>query len=360
MVFIVVGSWAAYRFSLFISGPILELKSVSIKAAEGELNVNLGKVINVGGEVGSLAKSFEVMMKKLENKIKELEASRMELLRSNEELKTTQAQLVQSEKLAMIGQLAAGVAHEINNPTAFVMGNLGVLKKSIWRINQVMDKYGELEKRVGAMGIAELSKILNELIELKKEIELNYILTDLPDLINESLDGTQRIKKIVSDLRTFSQTDEGVCREADINELVESALTIAWNDLKYKADVVRDYGEVPPVLCYPTQISKAVLNIVMNAAYAIERDGVIKVMTYARGDDAYIEISDNGCGMSDEVLSHLFEPFYTTKPVGKGTGLGLSMVYNVIQKHNGEVYAKSKVGQGSTFFIRLPIVPIEG
>lgn len=279
---------------------------------------------------------------------KELEAAYIEL-------KAIQEKLLAAEKMASLGKLSAGIAHEINNPIGFVVSNLSTLDKYISQLLILLNVYYEIEAAIFKAGSQETEKLYQRIKDFKKTIDFEYLAADMPKLINETLDGAQRIVRIVRDLKSFARKDEIEFTEANINELAESALNIVWNEVKYKADVVKEYGELPPVSCHPQQITQALMNIIVNGAQSIEKSGKITIRTYLKEDKAFIEISDSGGGMSEETQKRLFEPFFTTKKVGEGTGLGLAIVYGIIQNHKGNIEVESKPGQGSTFIISLPI-----
>jgi two-component system NtrC family sensor kinase len=279
-----------------------------------------------------------------------------DLEESNRNLKQAQVQLVQSERLASLGLLSAGVAHEINNPLSFIISNLNTLESYAGNIKTLLGRYSQLEASVADLNTTGVQELKEEIRQIKEKLEIPYILEDLPRLIAESCDGARRIKEIVQGLRTFSRADEAELESADINGIIDSTLKLVWNELKYKAEVVKEYGQLPPLLCHPQQLSQVFMNLMINAAQAIEKKGKITLKTYQKDSDIFIEVSDTGCGIPPEVLPHIFEPFFTTKEVGKGTGLGLSIVQGIIQAHGGTIRAQSRPGGGSRFTIRLPIV----
>jgi two-component system NtrC family sensor kinase len=272
-----------------------------------------------------------------------------ELENAYRELKSTQAKIVQQEKMASIGQLAAGVAHEINNPIGFISSNLGSMKKYLERLTGYVNEMDAAIELVPDEGYRQTFR------ERKKALKIDYIIEDGRDLLDESLDGAERVRSIVQNLKSFSRVDESECKSADINECLESTLNIVWNELKYKATLVRDLGPLPQIRCFPQQLNQVFMNLLVNAVQAIENQGEIRVRTWQEGTSVYASVSDTGCGIPDHVLSKIFEPFYTTKEVGKGTGLGLSITYDIIKKHQGEIFVESRPGEGSTFTIRLPI-----
>jgi PAS domain S-box-containing protein len=269
-------------------------------------------------------------------------------------------QLFQSEKMASIGQLAAGVAHEINNPTGFVSSNLKTLSDYHNDISSLVEQYRklttDLRQTMATAGYpVSVSEQLERIAELEAEADIDFVLNDISDLVKESREGTERIKKIVLDLKDFAHPGEDKPRFADINRNMESTLNVVWNELKYKATVTKDYGDLPEVECYPQQLNQVFMNLLVNAAQAMEKQGEIRIVT--RADDGYVEIriSDTGKGIPKENLSKIFDPFFTTKEVGKGTGLGLNVAYNIIKKHNGTIDVESTVGKGTMFTIRIPV-----
>lgn len=282
-----------------------------------------------------------------------LEAKNGELKNAYRELKETQTKILQQEKMASIGQLAAGVAHEINNPMAFISSNLGTLGKYVDRLNEFIQTQSEA---IASLESAEMK----ESVRVKKEaLKLDFILEDIKELVKESLEGTDRVRKIVQGLKAFARVDEADNKNTDINECIESTINIVWNELKYKAILKRDFGDIPLTKCFPQQLNQVVMNILTNAVHSIEKQGEIAVKTWSKEGFIYIAISDTGCGIPKENLHRIFEPFFTTKEVGKGTGLGLSIAYEIVKKHKGEITVQSEVGRGTTFIVEIPIV-VEG
>ncbi len=281
-----------------------------------------------------------------------------ELKQAEEERKKIEAQLLQSEKMASIGQLAAGVAHEINNPTGFVSSNLKTLSEYIKDISSLLKEYrklfAELKQSSDIDDLPDISEHLKRITAIEEEADLDFVLKDIFELIEESREGTERIKKIVQDLKDFAHPGEDKPKFADINKNMDSTVNVVWNELKYKADVAKEYGELPLIQCYPQLLNQVFMNILVNAAQSIEEHGKIKIKTLA--DNGYVEImiSDTGFGIPKENLHRIFDPFYTTKDVGKGTGLGLNVAYNIIKKHHGKIDVKSDEGKGTTFTVRIP------
>jgi signal transduction histidine kinase len=285
-----------------------------------------------------------------------------ELLQANEELKVlnaklsaTQDKLMQSEKLASIGQLAAGVAHEINNPIGYIFSNFGTLEKYLDQLFQMLSAYEAAEALMAGTPQGQ------QLRQLRESIELDYLKEDIPNLMSESKEGITRVRKIVQDLKDFSRV--GASQEwvwANLHRGIDSTLNIVNNEVKYRADVVREYGEIPDVQCLPSEINQVVMNLLINAAQAISSDrGTITIRTGvgtgAEAESVWFEVEDTGSGIPKENISRVFDPFFTTKPVGTGTGLGLSLSYGIVQKHQGHIDVRSEPGQGTCFRVTLPI-----
>jgi signal transduction histidine kinase len=274
-----------------------------------------------------------------------------ELTRLNLKLKHAQDQLMQSEKLASIGQLAAGVAHEINNPVGYVFSNFGTLEKYLVDLFRVLAAYEQAEGELAATPTGA------KLAALRAEIELDYLKTDVPSLMNESREGITRVRKIVQDLKDFSHVDTKQDWEwSDLHKGIDSTLNIVNNEIKYKAEVVKQYGGLPEVQCVPSELNQVFMNLLVNAAHAVDKTrGTITIRTGAQGNEAWVEIEDDGCGIPRENLSRIFDPFFTTKAVGKGTGLGLSLSYGIVQKHGGRLEVDSEPGRGTRFRVTLPV-----
>ncbi len=296
-----------------------------------------------------------------ERKYRQLAASlEIEVQRKVQEIKETQGQLIQQEKMASIGHLAAGVAHEINNPMGFVSSNLNTLNEYEKDIRSLVEHYrsflsGLKETMAAEEGRKAIAEGLERVTKFEEEIDIDFVLEDVPNLIEESLEGAGRIKKIVIDLKDFAHPGEDELKITDINKNLDSTLNVVWNELKYKTKVSKDYGDLPLVQCYPQQLNQVFMNILVNAAQAIAEKGEIKITTSSENEQVRITISDTGSGIPKENLSKIFDPFFTTKEVGKGTGLGLNVAYNIIKKHNGTIEVESRLGNGTTFSIRLPV-----
>ena len=310
----------------------------------------------------SLAKqALEEDVRRREASENELRQRNAELLEVNKRLQEAQEQLVQSEKMASIGQLAAGVAHEINNPIGYVQSNLSTLGRYLEDMQTVLDSL--------ATAVAQLPSehpAAQAVARVKHDLDFDFLLEDLPSLVTQSRDGIDRVRKIVADLKDFSRLDASQDWQwADLHQGLDSTLNIVNNEIKYRAEVVREYGQLPEVECLPSQLNQVFLNLLVNSAHAMP-EGQMGRITLRSGHDepahqVWLEVADNGSGISPENMHRLFDPFFTTKPVGKGTGLGLSLSYGIVQKHHGQITVSSELGKGTTFRIVLPVSqPKEG
>jgi signal transduction histidine kinase len=277
------------------------------------------------------------------------------IIRLEQTLRETKVALIQSEKLAGLGRLAAGVAHEINNPLAFVVNNLALLRRDVLGALRVLDKYREGSDILAraAPGLAV------EATRLEEEADLPYFRENLPRLFESSAEGLRRVRAIVQNLRDFARLDEAEFQEVDLNSALRSTLEVLRYELEKKAiRVASSFEDLPPVACYAAKVDQALLNIVLNAIQASERQTLIEIRTRPDGEAAVVvEIEDHGGGIAPEHLPHIFEPFFTTKPVGAGTGLGLSVSYGVVRDQGGTIEVESVVGRGSLFRIRIPLRP---
>ncbi len=273
-----------------------------------------------------------------------------DLQNASAELHQAQAQAFQQEKMASVGQLAAGVAHEINNPMGFISSNLNTMGKYMQKLCTFETAIIELVMNRGDReAVAQLN-------DLRAKMKIDFVLNDLHTLLAESREGAERVCCIVQDLKSFSHDDEILCKPFCINDCLDSTLNMLRNEIKYVADVELDYDPELPVLnCYPQKLNQVFMNLLINAAHAIEGHGTIRVRTFQEGGEIVACISDTGKGIAPENLTRIFEPFFTTKEVGKGTGLGLSISYDIIKKHGGALTVESKVGTGTTFTVRLPL-----
>ena len=302
-------------------------------------------------EIAERRKAQELLLNQqhqLEVLNSELEERVADEVRKNREKDQT---LMQREKMAAIGQLAAGVAHEINNPMGFISCNLRMLA-------QYFDQIVQFDSMLQKHCDQELSPLTRETIAHRREsLEIEQIIVDGPDLINESLEGAERVTRIVQDLKNFSRVDALEYETVALSSCMESALTIVYNELKYIATIRKEYEPMPETLCHPGQLNQVFLNLLVNAGQAIVPPG--EILLRCRHDDAYCyaSVSDTGKGIPEEIKDRIFDPFYTTKDVGQGTGLGLSISYEIIKNHQGELLVESVVGVGTTFTVKLPRTP---
>jgi len=263
------------------------------------------------------------------------------------ELEATQAQLMQSERMASIGQLAAGVAHEINNPVGFVNSNLGSLQAYVMNLLKLLAAY---EQSVGCLPEAAATQIA----QVKKDMDYDFMCDDITSLLTESLDGLKRVTRIVQDLKNFSHIDETDRQLAGLEAGLESTLRVVWNELKYKAEVVKAFAGIPHIMCYPFQLNQGFMDLLVNASHALGDKGTITIATGFDDRQVWVAVKDTGRGIPPENLARIFDPFFTIKPVGKGTGLGLSLSYDIVKKLGGHIDVTSVVGQGTTMTVFLP------
>lgn len=276
-----------------------------------------------------------------------------ELKKVNKKLHNTQSQLVQSEKMASVGQLAAGVAHEINNPIGFVNSNISSLSHYVKGLSKLLETYEAAEPQL------EDGEVLKRIISVKKEIDLPYLQKDIKELIEESKEGLNRVKKIVEDLKDFSHVGSEEWEWCDLASSMNSTINIARNELKYKAEVIVNYDEIPEIKCQPSRLNQVFMNLLINAAHSIQDKGQVVVrISKADNNGILVEIQDTGSGIDPAHLNNIFDPFFTTKSVGTGTGLGLSLSYGIVKDHNGYIEVESEIGVGTTFKVWLPIQPV--
>jgi len=299
----------------------------------------------------SVRRGLEMQRLRRENHrlLTDLMSANADLKRTLDELKQTQALLLQSGQMASLGLLVAGVAHELNNPISFVYGNLKHLGTYARHLLSVIDAYEE-----AAAHLPEAQR--RDVERLTEEVELDYIRGDLDKLLGSCLAGAERAGNIVRDLRIFSRADKGEVRQIDLSEEINAALNILHNRLKQGITVTKDLADLPPMTCHAGQVGQLLLNLLNNAAQAVDLErGRIWITTRRDGDAVVITVRDNGPGIPPEDLEHVFDPFFTTKPVGEGTGLGLSICYGIVQQHGGEITADSTPRKGAAFTVRLPL-----
>ncbi len=315
------------------------------------------KVIEAVKENEKIVREQNVMLeKKVHERTAELEESYSDLNQAMTDLKQTQSQLVDAEKMASLGQMTAGIAHELNNPINFVSSNISPLKKDIDDVFEVLDKYGEINSE------SDLKAFIEEIDELKEDIELDYVRKEIEELMVGITDGAKRTADIVLGLRVFSRLDEDALKKAGMNECLNATLVILKSNLKeYNCTIEKEFDEdIPEINCLPGKLNQVFMNIINNSAQATsytdkpESDRKVIVKSFQDDANVYISIKDNGIGMDDETKGKIFDPFFTTKQVGEGTGLGLSIVLGIIQNHKGDIEVKSEIGVGTEFIITLP------
>ena len=296
------------------------------------------------------AESVSGRLAELRQEHDELSPENLRLNEALAALKRSQGKVLHQEKMASIGQLAAGMAHEINNPIGFVNGNLSTLGKYLSRI------VAFLAVQSDCIAAGAPPERVESVRQQRAGLKIDYILKDLEDLVRESMEGAERVQSIVADLKSFSRVDESEYKQADINECLRSTINIVWSRIKYKATLKKELGEIPRTRCLPRQMSQVFMNLLVNAAHAIEDHGVITVRSWAEDGYVCVSVADTGRGIPEANLSRLFDPFFTTKEVGKGTGLGLNIAYDIVKKHNGEITVRSEPGKGTVFTVRIPEV----
>ncbi|MBL7686654.1 MAG: HAMP domain-containing protein, partial [Bdellovibrionaceae bacterium] len=334
-------------FTAFVTSKIVLKPLNDLVEALQTMDVRDGPIempITTETEIGVLTESFNDMSRRIHMARSELRAKIAELEAANREIRETQARLVHTAKMASLGQLVAGVAHELNNPIGFLYSNMTTLRDYVHKLESLIE--------VGSVNPAQLA-------EKKIEVDYDYIVKDLPKLIASSEDGARRMRDIVVKLRNFSRLDEAKLKKVDLRDGLESTLALLQGELKNRIKIHTHFGNVPEVLCYASQLNQVFMNILSNAAQAIEGEGEIWIETDMADSSgakmARVRIRDSGKGVSPEVAEKMFDPFFTTKGVGQGTGLGLSISYEIVKKHGGDIHVHSRPGQGAEFEILLPV-----
>lgn len=276
-----------------------------------------------------------------------------DLTTANENLRQTQNQLVQSEKLASIGLLAAGIAHEINNPLSFINLNIITLGKYLSNIKDFYNKFKE-DMVINDVFPEEIKNTIEDLTLTAKKKRIDFILVDVESVFDDIKDGIERIKKIVLDLKFYAREDSAEDTLVNLNDVIESAINISWNELKYKVEVKKEFGDIPKINISSQRIAQVFINLLVNAAQAIKEKGVVTIRTFYLDEKVHVEISDTGSGITDEIKSKIFDPFFTTKGEGEGTGLGLSLSQEIVKKFNGDIAVESELGKGTCFKINFP------
>jgi len=357
LTFLVFGIMSATLLAKQVTKPVEELVLGVWEFSKG--NLEYRTTLQTDDEIGILAKAFNYMAEKLhdlytslEQKVQErtvqLSSKNEELNKAYDELKDAQALLVHNEKMRSLGELVAGVAHELNNPINFIYGNMTHLSEYSENLIEIISKYEEFEKKLDENDLKEIENY-------KEEVEYDFIKDDIPDLIKSCIEGADRSKNIVLELKNFSRLDQGVVKDIDINESIDSTLSILNNKYKNRVNIIKEYGKLPKVTCYAGQINQVFMNILDNAAQAIKDSGDVYIRTRTEENNAVIEIEDTGTGIDRETLPKIFDPFFTTKEVGSGTGLGLSVSYKIIKSHNGTIEVESEVGKGTKFSVKIPL-----
>ncbi|NOY85489.1 MAG: PAS domain-containing protein [Nitrospirae bacterium] len=282
------------------------------------------------------------------------------LQKSCETLKMKDAQILQQEKMASIGVLTAGIAHEINNPVGYISSNMELLQESLGDIisyTQLLE-YGlaaQTKENDAKRRVLEMDQIK----QVQARMKVEKLFSDSEKIIKESGQGLKRIKRIIHDLRMFSHSDENKMISTDLNHEIQNTLNIVEHELKHKAEIVTQFEFVPPLNCYPQQLNQVFMNLLINASHAVSEGDVIHIRTHYRDGQIYVVFKDTGTGIPAENLKKIFDPFFTTKSVGKGTGLGLYISYGIVEKHKGTLSVESKLGEGTTFTIKLPVAHSE-
>jgi signal transduction histidine kinase len=348
---------------ILLYGSALEVTLLSFALADNinklkkEKEESQAEALRVARENATIIREQNIVLeRKVEERTTELKSTNSELTRTLDDLKAAQSQLVESEKMASLGQLTAGIAHEINNPINFVTSNVNPLKRDVDILIEMMSVMEEISK--SDLPVAEKEKRIGK---LKEEIDYDYLKTEIGFLLKGISEGSSRTAEIVKGLRIFSRLDEDDLKRADVNEGLDSTLVIMNNQLS-KITLEKRYGNLPLVECFPGKLNQVFLNMVSNAIHAIQArfkdmpGGKIVITTSHDDMNLRVSISDNGTGMDEQTKSKLFEPFFTTKQVGEGTGLGLSIAYNTIRKHNGTIHVNSTYGEGTEFTLEIPLV----
>ncbi len=354
--FIVFGFLSAFILAKQVTEPIERLVIGVWEFSKGNLRYRTN--IKTDDEIGILAKAFNYMAekldelyssmeKKVDERTKELSSKNDQLNEAYEELKEAQSLLVHNEKMRSLGELVAGVAHELNNPINFIYGNMTHLKEYSNNLIDIISKYEKIQN-------TQDPEKYKEIESLKEDIDYEFLKEDILELIKSCTDGAERSKQIVLDLKDFSRLDQSLIKEIDINESIDSTLNILQNKYKDRVNIVREYGDIPKLECYAGQMNQVFMNILDNAAQAIGESGNVIIRTKQVDNELIIEFEDTGDGIEESILNQVFDPFFTTKPVGSGSGLGLSITYKIVKSHNGDIKVESEIGKGTKFTVKIP------
>ena len=299
------------------------------------------------GFVMDLLQAMEVQMR----------ANTEQLEMANSQLKSSQLALVQSEKMASLGQMVAGIAHEINTPLGYVQNNVAIGQELFQQVQSMIAGYEVLVDNLLDEQATEeqIAVQMQQVAERRADVNVQEMLGEMQGLMGDSLYGIAQISELVLNLKNFSRMDAAATEAVSLNECIQSALNIGRNVLKDGVKVIKEFGDLPKITCAPSQLNQVFLNLFTNAAQAMEGQGNLHIKTWSGEGNVHVSVADNGKGIPEEILARIFDPFFTTKPVGEGTGLGLAITHQIIQKHGGEIHVDSRVGEGTKFHIKLPI-----
>ena len=346
LMLLIGGCILSYYLTRSFERPISELMIASRAIASGDLNRKLS--LDRKDELGEMAEVLNQMVGNLRGLNDDLANQVRWLRETKDELAKTQGHMVRQEKMVALGQLVAGVAHELNNPISFVYSNTILLKDSFAQLHRVLEYYDSVE------GLArEIEEGANQ---IKGQIDYNFLVGDIAQALEDCHEGARRVRDIVLNLRTFSRLDDSELQRADITEGIESTAKILGQFFRPDRVVLhREYGKIPEIECYAGQLSQVWMNLMVNAAQAMNSKGDLFIGARVDGDRLVVSFRDTGPGIPEEVVSKIFDPFFTTKKVGDGTGLGLSIVHGIIERHGGEIRVETRIGEGTTFVVELPL-----
>lgn len=335
---------------------LTEEKSCLKKVDITEIDILVENFNKMDEELKTLYAELE---QKVSDRTYELDEKNLTLEKALKELENAQTQIIMQEKMVGLGQLAAGVAHEINNPMSFVFSNLSTLQNYMSKLTDTLDNVLVTVSEIFKED-PKYAEFQTQLAALKKQQKYDYIVSDSKDLLAETLGGAERVRKIVENLRGFAHPTEEVIESTNLNEEIDKSLDLVWNELKYDVEVVKEYDTLPPVLCNKGKMVQVFVNLLMNARQAMfdKENAKITLRTYSQDKRVFLEFEDNGSGIKKELMSKVLDPFFTTKEVGKGTGLGLSIVHRIIADHEGHINVESEEGQGTKITIDLPVAVI--
>lgn len=335
--------WLVY-FPIRKNGNLEAVAEFGLKSWSKESESHMAQAMASASQIGVMLERSDAHLK--------LEKNFRQIKEAHDQLKSAQSQLVHSEKMASIGQLAAGVAHEINNPVGFVMSNIDTLQEYLCAFMEIYQRYEDLSQVI-SIDNDVANDIINKIQKAKKKHDFGFIIEDIDQVIQDSSNGLGRVKEIVMSLKNFARVDAEDTGEVLVDEIVSDSIKMVWNEVKYHVDLEKDLSAPNPVLASSAQLSQVIVNLIMNASQAISDRGNIYVKTWQTEHYTFISIEDNGSGIPEDILTKIFDPFYTTKPIDIGTGLGLSISHGIIEKYGGTIDVKSEVGKGTCFTIQL-------